>query len=769
MLKNIGVIIVLTILVWYFDTILEVILPIPTESMVEGFLNLDINWHYNIFKFLRYIVWIIFLGLVFKYTRPLLSFLLPLSRQFSTTKPVRRFHGIMTELMIFGLAFMIFGIFIAANPARKAYKDTIESEKQRIESGIDNTFLNNRSEIKTAIKTNRIKALDYLYNSANTYDVYEGIWPMDDSKTIEAYSASEEFPLTKRFKNWAFGDDSKSDIRFTSQYQSYFKKQKKAFAQLKSIENVRIDSKSKLDKSAKESARQKLGNPILFILSYYKNKLWWLLGFSFLAYILFHYFIRSGLGRGYESILHFYQQGRFGIGGSSRFAGIFEEWLLQFKKQKYALYMGRSLYNPFRNIGLKDARHMLTIAANRAGKGASVIITNLLLWRGSTLVIDPKGTNAIVTARQRRAMGQDVYLIDPFGITGQETASINVLSMLDPDSPTIREELMRIAEALVIHEENEGKHWSDGAKTVIAGMLAHLITSPKYENPNLTILRDMISMLPEPQAELWAEMSLNQKAGKLARDAANRIIRGIHTDEITNILSNADKHTEWLTSPAMEKTLSSNSFNFKDLKDKPTTVYLILPPNELSTHNRFLRLFINLALNQMSIGGKAKIPVLMMMDEFQALGKMQEVEKAFPLMAGYNLVMWPFVQSLEGLRRIYGKEGADTFLSNSRAIQVFGVDGGATKEFVSQHIGEIALKSQKGRVVKLRTPSEASMDVSAESGRQYILRGGKPPLILEKVPYYRSAPLSFLKWMPFFKGAFKGVFAGKYDPDPDYT
>ncbi len=764
MLKNIGTIIVLTIMVWYFDTVLEVILPIPSEGMVEGFLNLDKDWHYNIFKVLRYIVWIVFLGILFKYTRPLLGFLLPMSKQYSTTKPIRRLQGIVMEFTILVAAFVVIGFFIAANPARKTYKNTIESEKQRIESGIDNTFLKSQSEINSSIKDNRAKTKDYLYDNANSYLVYEGIWPLDDDKTIESYSVDKEFPLTKRIKNWAFGNDSKSDIRFTSKYQNYFRKQKKAFAQLQSIETVKVDSKAKLDKSAKEATRQKLGNPILFVLAAYKNKLWLLLGLSLVAYILFHIFIRSGLGKGYDSMLQFFHQGRFGKGGSARFAGIMEEWPLRFRK-KYTLFMGRSLYNPFRYIGLKDPRHMLTIATNRAGKGASTIITNLLLWEGSTLVIDPKGTNTIVTARHRREMGQDVHVIDPFGITGEKTASINILSMLDPNSPTIREELLRIAEALVIREDNEEQHWVDGAKTVIAGMLAHLITSPKFENPNLTMLRDMLSMLPEPQAELWAEMSLNSGAGKLARDAANRIIRGIHTDEITNILSNADKHTEWLTSQVMEDVLSSNSFNFKDLKDKPTTVYLVLPPSELTTHNRFLRLFINLLLSQMSIGGKAKIPVLMLIDEFLALGKMTEVERAFPLMAGYNLIMWPFIQSLQGLQRIYGKEGTDTFLSNSRAIQVFGIDGGATKQFVSQHIGDIALKSQKGKAVSLRTPSEASMDISVESGRQYILRAGKPPLVLERVPYYRSSPLRLLGWLSLFKG----LFAGKYDPDPDYA
>jgi type IV secretory pathway TraG/TraD family ATPase VirD4 len=241
------------------------------------------------------------------------------------------------------------------------------------------------------------------------------------------------------------------------------------------------------------------------------------------------------------------EQGRFGFGGSARFAGLIEEWGSRFKDQKQGLFMGRSLYNPLLNIGLEDSRHMLTIAGSRAGKGTTSIIPNLLLWEGSTLVVDPKGTNAAVTARRRRNMGQDVYIVDPFNILeDEESASFNPLEYLDPESPTIREQINIITEALVVPDQHQReRHWDDGAKTVIAGMIAHLVSSPQYKRPTLSMLRDLISALPDEQVSLWADMSLNEGAGRLAKDAANRIIQGIGTNEISSIISNADKHTEW--------------------------------------------------------------------------------------------------------------------------------------------------------------------------------------------------------------------------------
>ena len=57
-------------------------------------------------------------------------------------------------------------------------------------------------------------------------------------------------------------------------------------------------------------------------------------------------------------------------------------------------------------IGWKDDRHALTVAGTRAGKGASLIVPNLLLYPGSVLAIDPKGELARITGPQARGARQ---------------------------------------------------------------------------------------------------------------------------------------------------------------------------------------------------------------------------------------------------------------------------------------------------------------------------------------------------------------------------
>jgi type IV secretion system protein VirD4 len=531
---------------------------------------------------------------------------------------------------------------------------------------------------------------------------------------------------------------------------------------------------------------------------------WLCLILALVIYGIFRAPIKNAASGIYAGILRFLHKGRYGRGGSARFIGLIEEWQMQWRPlmkvpagragknlrafrdfglppRGHGLFMGRSLYNRFLHVELKDDRHMITIAGSRGGKGVSAIIPNLLTFEGSVLCIDPKGENAKVTARRRREMGQKVYIVDPFGITGEESACYNPLENLDPDSLTIREDLAVISDALVVHDKDvkDSSHWEDGARTVLTGLQAQLVTDPQYRKdgaaPTLTMIRDLLSGLKQKEwLGLLVDMSKNRGAGDAARDAATRIMRGIESNEMASILSNADKHSEWLSYPSMRAALSKSSFRFSELKEKPTTIYLVIPPEYLDTHQRFQRLFINLALNEMPKGGPSKVPVLMILDEFLQLGKMNQVERAFRLLAGYNFVLWPFIQDLGSMKEIYN-QGMSAFFANCRAIQLFSVADDATLKYASELIGARSMHFIPGmdseRFVALRDPSEVSLEVERETGMQYVLRAGKPAMLLERVRFFEDqSALKSLRLnrligrLPARLRKTLFPFAGLYDP-----
>src|ERR1700747_2042150 len=111
-------------------------------------------------------------------------------------------------------------------------------------------------------------------------------------------------------------------------------------------------------------------------------------------------------------------------------------------------------------------RHVVTVAPNRTGKGTCAIIPNLLLLPRSVICVDPKGQNAAVTARRRRA-GGPVYVLNPFGEhTGAPWSlpqhRFNPLAHLSIDSPNLSADVAGVAEALIVTEGKE-PHWADSA------------------------------------------------------------------------------------------------------------------------------------------------------------------------------------------------------------------------------------------------------------------------------------------------------------------
>jgi type IV secretory pathway TraG/TraD family ATPase VirD4 len=162
-----------------------------------------------------------------------------------------------------------------------------------------------------------------------------------------------------------------------------------------------------------------------------------------------------------------YRSFTMGRGGSAGFASIMEEWANRW--QPGMIFFGHSVHDRHWPVGVKDDRMVMTLAGNGGGKGVTSIIPNLLTYdRGSVFVHDTKGQNAAVTARARRAMGQDVFVLAPFA---EETAYLNPLAGVDPEAPDYVERIKGIAEALVIAGEGKDRVWAEWSKIVIEGLI----------------------------------------------------------------------------------------------------------------------------------------------------------------------------------------------------------------------------------------------------------------------------------------------------------
>ncbi|MEM6900454.1 MAG: type IV secretory system conjugative DNA transfer family protein [Pseudomonadota bacterium] len=358
--------------------------------------------------------------------------------------------------------------------------------------------------------------------------------------------------------------------------------------------------------------------------------------------------------------------------------------------------------------------HLITLAPTRAGKGVGTVIPNLLAVERSVLVIDPKGENARIAGEARRRFGT-VHVLDPFGVSntgtvsGHPSACYNPLDRLTPDSLDLSEDAASLTEALVMDPPGQvtEAHWNEEAKAILGGLIMFCVCHEDRERRSLATIREYLTLPPDRLKALLELMQDSDAADGLIARAANRFL-GKADREAASVLSNAQRHTHFLDSPRIARCLARSDFAFSDLRHRITSVFLVLPPNRMDAYSRWLPLLVSQALQDIardaevsatpaaaltatsgahSASQRLSSPTLFLLDEFAALGRLEAVERAMGLMAGYGLQLWPILQDMSQLRDLYG-DRANTFIANAGVQQVFGVNDFETAKWLSQMIGQ---------------------------------------------------------------------------------
>ena len=359
-------------------------------------------------------------------------------------------------------------------------------------------------------------------------------------------------------------------------------------------------------------------------------------------------------------------------------------------------------------VGLSDNRHIVTVAGNRGGKSACLLIPNLKLYPGSALVIDPKGELARETALFRRdTLGHDVHVLDPWRVTKlpeELLSAFDPIAQLREDRASLIDNADLLADALIVANAKD-PHWTEAARALLRALILWLIVDPAGTGGALTDLTAIIAKLAKEAAApsdarptLFMLSTLEADEGDELEGHAHSIIRnqakvmlGANPKELASILSTARTQLVFLESPAMMRNLRLSLLRLAQLKSHPTTIYLCLPASRMSTHGRWLRLIVGLAVAAMEEAafppGEQPSPVLFVLEEFAALGHMRALEQAVAYMAGYGVKLWAVLQDLTQLKRHY-KEGWETFLGNAGIIQAFSVADQTTCDYLSKRLGE---------------------------------------------------------------------------------
>jgi type IV secretion system protein VirD4 len=406
---------------------------------------------------------------------------------------------------------------------------------------------------------------------------------------------------------------------------------------------------------------------------------------------------------------------------------------------------------------LKTDKHVLIMASTRSGKGVTLIIPHLLRYRGSAFVLDPKGENAKATGRWRAALNDKVYYLDPFGISGKPRARFNPLSRFTPDN--CEAESKALAAALFVTGERERDHWTAAGQQLLAAIILYVYVTPDIpkDKKDLPTVRRLL--LGAVKDTLNAMLPIDDADG-LLRDLATSFLE-TPAKEFGSVVSAAQRQTEILDNPKIIACLSAtgdgDEVDFAQWHRGTMTVYLCLAAPKFPVFNRWLRLVLTSALDEMTDNlDPPPLPVCFMLDEMATLGHVAPIENAVGLAAGYGVQLVTVFQDVAQMRDLYKGRWA-SFIGNAGVRALFNLDDFETAEYWSKFTGShlVGTQSQQQDIyglTKAQTAGEAvrpllspeEIMLNFGSDKMLVLPQAAHPFITDRVPYWDDPSLKGL-------------------------
>ena len=333
--------------------------------------------------------------------------------------------------------------------------------------------------------------------------------------------------------------------------------------------------------------------------------------------------------------------------------------------------------------------HVLCFAPTRSGKGVGLVVPSLLAWPESAIVHDIKGENWTLTAGFRAGFGH-VLLFDP---TNADSAAYNPLLEVRRGEWEVRD-VQNVADVLVDPEGSLDKrnHWEKTSHSLLVGSILHVL----YAEPDKT-LAGVANFLSDPRRSIESTLHAMMQTRHLGEAGTHPVVASAAREllnksdnERSGVLSTAMSFLGLYRDPVIAHVTRRCDWRIADLVEapRPTTLYLVVPPSDISRTKPLIRLILNQIgrrLTEELTPKNRRHRVLLMLDEFPALGRLDFFESALAFMAGYGLKAFLIAQSLNQIEKAYGLN--NSILDNCHVRISFATNDERTAKRVSDALG----------------------------------------------------------------------------------
>ena len=408
--------------------------------------------------------------------------------------------------------------------------------------------------------------------------------------------------------------------------------------------------------------------------------------------------------------------------------------------------------------------HVMCFAPTRSGKGVGLVIPTLLSWPQSAVIHDIKGENWQLTAGWR-ARFSHCLLFNP---TDPASARYNPLLEVRKGRFEVRD-VQNIADILVDPEGilERRNHWEKTSHALLVGVILHVL----YAEPDKTLAR-VAAFLSDPARSFERTLRVMMTTNHLGTETAPQVhpvvaqaareVLNKAENERSGVLSTAMSFLGLYRDPTVAETTSACDWRIADLMDaeRPVSLYLVIPPSDLSRTKPLVRLVWNQIGRRLTerlqgaVDAGPRHQLLMMLDEFPALGRLDFFESALAYKAGYGIRSFLIAQSLNQISKAYGEN--NSILDNCHVRIAFASNDERTARRISDSLGTATeLRAQRNYAGHRLAPWLAHVMVSRqETARQLLTPGevmqlpaeeeivmvsGHPPIRARKLRYFADA------------------------------
>ena len=419
--------------------------------------------------------------------------------------------------------------------------------------------------------------------------------------------------------------------------------------------------------------------------------------------------------------------------------------------------LGRSADAYLRHDG---PEHVLCFAPTRSGKGVGLVVPTLLTWPGSAIVHDIKGENWTLTAGWRARFGR-VLLFDP---TNLASAAYNPLLEVRRGEREVRD-VQNIADVLVDPEGalEKRNHWEKTSHALLVGTILHVL----YAEEDKT-LAGVANFLSDPKRAIETTLRAMMTTPHLGAKGVHPVVASSAREllnksdnERSGVLSTAMSFLGLYRDPVVAHVTRRCDWRIRDLVagSHPATLYLVVPPSDISRTKPLVRLVLNQIGRRLTeeLEAKRRHRLLLMLDEFPALGRLDFFESALAFMAGYGIKSFLIGQSLNQIEKAYGQN--NSILDNCHVRVSFATNDERTAKRVSDALGTATeirdaknyaghrLSPWLGHLMVTRhetarpllTPGEI---MQLPPDEELVMVSGCPPIQARKARYFEDAELA---------------------------